>query len=114
MTPERAVRDILADVGAALVFAGPEATVEESVRRLRQPAGAAVILLLIDPLVPALVRTMLLAAIGPLAIELAPGIRIGAIDVAAGAAPADVAAAAHFLATARSTTGQILRVAPAA
>jgi hypothetical protein len=114
MTPERAVRDILADVGAALVFAGPDAAVEESVRRLREARGAAIVLLLIDPLVPALARAMLLAAIGPLAVELAPGIRIGALDLAAGAAPADIAAAAHFLARARSTTGQILRVAPAA
>ncbi|MDB5707672.1 MAG: hypothetical protein JWN66_4788 [Sphingomonas bacterium] len=109
MTWESAVRDILADVDAAPVFARPDATVEEIVRRLRQPA-AAIMLLLIDPLVPAVDRAMLLAAIGPLATELAPGTRIAAIDIASGAASADIAAAAHFLAKAQSTTGQVLRV----
>lgn len=67
-------------------------------------------LVLAGPDLTAIDRAMLLAAIGPLAIELAPARRIGALDVADGAAAAEVAAAAGFLIEARSTTGQTLRI----
>lgn len=82
-------------------------TVIDMVRAAR--AGDAVVLLLL-PAVAAIERAMLLAAVGPLAHELAPR-RIGAIDVAESASADRVVAAARFLAGARSTTGQVLRVA---
>jgi hypothetical protein len=52
---------------------------------------------------------MLLAALGPLAIELAPR-RIAAIDVTTNAATERVIAAGQYLASACSITGQSLRV----
>jgi hypothetical protein len=72
--------------------------------------GAEMILILAGPDLTGIDRAMLLAAIGPLAIELAPARRIGALDVADGAAVADVAATARFLIEAGSTTGQTLRI----
>jgi hypothetical protein len=51
------------------------------------------------------------AAIGPLAIERAPGGRVNAVFVEDGAAADDVDAAVRFLESARSTTGQILDLA---
>ena len=68
------------------------------------------VLLLIAGDVPALDRAMLRAAIGPLAIELAPAMRLNAVDVVGGAADDDVIAAARFLAVADSTTGQVIDV----
>lgn len=59
-----------------------------------------------DPLVDAQTR----AAIGPLAIEAAPGRRVNAIVIQIGADPVAVDAAARFLDGAQSTTGQILVV----
>lgn len=70
------------------------------------------LLLVIAPDVPDLDRAMLVAAVGPLAVDLAPDLRIAAIDLAAGADDDDVAAAAVFLATAESTTGQTVRITP--
>lgn len=57
-----------------------------------------------DPLSLALAE----AAIGPLAVERAPGMRVNAVF--AGGAAADVAAMAAFLDAAGSTTGQVVRV----
>ncbi|MGU3390647.1 Rossmann fold domain-containing protein [Sphingomonas sp. M1A8_2b] len=54
------------------------------------------------------------AAIGPLAIERAPGCRVNAVFAGEGALPADIDAAADFLDRARSTTGQIVDVRPQA
>lgn len=81
----------------------------ETVERLRQTQGT-MVLLLIESSIPRIERAMLIAAIDPLAIERAPHGRIGALDVAPGAAPADIAAAARFLAGAGSTTGQVLTI----
>ena len=50
------------------------------------------------------------AAIGPLAIELAPAVRVNAVVPAKGARQADVDAAVAFLEQARSTTGQLFVV----
>ena len=50
------------------------------------------------------------AAIGPLAIELAPATRINAVVQTAGAEPTDVDAAVAFLEAARSTTGQVIEI----
>ncbi|MEO6215728.1 MAG: Rossmann fold domain-containing protein [Sphingomonas sp.] len=104
------VRATLAQSGdLEIVIAESDCDVAEIVDRLRA-SGAGIALLLIDSSVPALDRALLSAAIGPLAIERAPHARIGAVDVADGAATADVAAAANYLLSARSTTGQILRI----
>lgn len=56
-------------------------------------------------------RAMLIAAIGPLAVAFAPATRLSLVDVGAGAAADATGAAACFLATAVSTTGQIVRIA---
>ncbi len=50
------------------------------------------------------------AAIGPLAIELAPATRVNAVVQTAGAELADVDAAVAFLEAARSTTGQVIEI----
>ena len=107
----------LVDVRAALAeFTDLEIVIAESggdvadiIRRLRG-ADAGLALLLIDSSISAIDRAMLSAAIGQLAIERAPQTRIGAIEIAEGAATTDVVAAARFLVSARSTTGQILTV----
>jgi membrane-bound ClpP family serine protease len=72
-----------------------------------------VILVLAAPGLDSMDRALSLAAIGTLAIRLAPDRRIGALDLADGAAIEDIVAAACFLAEAASTTGQILRIGPA-
>jgi hypothetical protein len=68
------------------------------------------VLLFIAGDVPALDRALLRAAVGPLAIELAPAKRLNAVDVAAGAALDDAIAAARFIAAAGSTTGQVIEI----
>jgi len=59
-----------------------------------------------DPLAAAVSR----AAVGPLAVEHAPGVRINAVAPGATTAPDVVASAVAFLDSARSTTGQILEL----
>jgi hypothetical protein len=112
MTMAAIVRAALADIPAATILAAESrCRVLDIVDQMRA-AGGKIVLLLIDSEIAALDRAILIAAIGPLAIERAPSTRVGAIDIVAGAAQKDVEAAARFLATARSTTGQILVVAP--
>ncbi|MES2451426.1 MAG: hypothetical protein V4610_12755 [Pseudomonadota bacterium] len=108
---EAAVRESLATATGAILVTAEAGRAGETVERLRA-TEADIVLLLLDSPLPAIDRAMLIAAIGPLAVELASRARIGAIDVMAGAAAEDVAATARFLAAARSTTGQILRIAP--
>ena len=60
----------------------------------------------LDPLTMAQAR----AAVGPLAIELAPAVRVNAVAPIEAARHADVDAAVAFLEQARSTTGQLLVV----
>ena len=50
------------------------------------------------------------AAIGPLAVELAPATRVNAVVLAEAGDPADVDAAVAFLEQARSTTGQMIEM----
>lgn len=97
---------------ATLVVAEADCTPGTVIDRVRaaRAGDAVVVLLMLMPAVAAIERAMLLAAVGPLAHELAPR-RIGAIDVAESASADRVVAAACFLAGARSTTGQVLRVA---
>lgn len=75
-------------------------------------APAALILVLLAPELSALSRAMAIAAIDPLALELAPATRIGVLDLQPGADPADIAAAASFLAGAAATSAQRLTIAP--
>ena len=104
------VRAALAEIAdMEIVSAESGSDIVDIVSRLRA-SGAGFALLLIDSSVPAIDRAMLCAAIGPLAIERAPRARIGAIEAGEGAATADVVAAARYLASARSTTGQILTI----
>lgn len=60
----------------------------------------------LDPLAMAQAR----AAIGPLALELAPATRVNAVVLAEGARPADVDAAVAFFEDAPSTTGQLIEI----
>ena len=104
------VRAALAGIGGLeIVTAESGCDVADIVCRLRA-LEAEIVLLLIDSSTSAMDRAMLRAAIGPLAIERAPQMRIGAIEIGEGAATVDVVAAAGFLASARSTTGQILKI----
>lgn len=73
-------------------------------------AGAEAIIVEVAPGIAALERHLMLAAITPLAIELAPATRLCAIDIGEGAAPEDVAALRDFLAGADCTTGQVVQV----
>ncbi len=76
----------------------------------RDAGGASLVVAIaasLDPLAMAQAR----AAIGPLAIELAPDRRVNAVCPAIDADPADIAAAVAFLELARSTTGQLLDIA---
>lgn len=92
---------------AALVFAeGVDAVA--AVRTAPRESG--MLLLVIDDAAAALDRAMLLAAVGPLAIELAPATRLAALDVGADANSDAVLAAADYLVTAQSTTGQVLEI----
>jgi hypothetical protein len=72
--------------------------------------GEAIVLVLADSLA-ALERHQLLAAVEPLAIELAPARRLSALVMAAGAALADVIETAIFLLDAKAVTGQLLTIA---
>ncbi len=98
--------------GASLVTAAADGPVDLALEAmgLAVADGAESVLLLIEGDVAALPRAMLCAAIGPLAIAHAPGHRINALDVAPGADQQAVLAAAMFLVSARSTTGQVIRV----
>ena len=98
-----AVALVIADAGRA-----PDVIIAE-LRAVPTDERDSVLLLILDD-VPALDRAMLRAAIGPLAIELAPAKRLNAVDVAGDAAGEDVIAAARFLAAAESTTGQLLEI----
>ena len=68
------------------------------------------IVLVIQPGREPLAQAQTLAAIAPLAIERAPATRVNAVVVLPSAAAADVDAAAAFLDSARSTTGQVIEV----
>ena len=84
--------------------------IAETLRAVRAAVDTVVVVIVPHDL-PAVERAMLIAAIGPLAIERAPAQRVCALDLGAAADPADVAAAVRFLARAASTTGQVLKVA---
>jgi len=112
MTIAATVRAALADLRCATILVAEAGSrVHDLLEEMRSVDGD-VIVLVIDPGVTALDRAMLVAALGPLAAELAPAVRIGVIDVVEGALPDHIDAAARFLATARSSTGQLLTVSP--
>jgi hypothetical protein len=94
---------------AAVVVADATVALTDVLASLRTVSPDDAVIVLILPDVSAINRAMLLAALGPLAIELAPR-RIAAIDVTTGAASERVIAAGQYLASACSITGQSLRV----
>ena len=77
---------------------------------LVRAARAESVLVLLDPALDRLAAAQARASIGPLAIERGPETRVNALAPSADADGADVEAAARFLETARSTTGQLLEV----
>ncbi|TPG54908.1 Rossmann fold domain-containing protein [Sphingomonas glacialis] len=92
---------------AALVF-GDDLAAVAAVRAAPRDSG--MVLLVIDAAVTALDRAMLIAAVAPLAVELAPETRLAALDIGSDAKPAAVVAAADYLVGARSTTGQVIEI----
>lgn len=78
---------------------------------VRGTAGDSLVVVIL-PTLDALAMAQARAAIGPLAIELAPGTRLNAVVPAEGAHVADVDAAIAFLEQARSTTGQVIEISP--
>jgi hypothetical protein len=85
-----------------------------NIAALVRAAGASMIdsiVVSIPSTLDALARAQARAAIGPLAIELAPACRVNAVCPASDAAPTDVEAAIAFLERAQSTTGQMLEIA---
>ncbi|OYY90162.1 MAG: hypothetical protein B7Y45_08755 [Sphingomonas sp. 28-66-16] len=103
------------DAAACVVVAGPGQTAAAlaEIVRDRAGAGAGAIVVVIGAASSPFDRHLMLAAIEPLAIELAPAARLCAISVDAGAADGAVVDAVRFLAEASCTTGQILAVGPA-
>lgn len=83
---------------------------DDAAALVRQAERAESILLFFDPALGVLETAQALAAVGPLAIELAPTARVNAVRASADADAADVEAAARFLEGARSTTGQVIEV----
>ncbi|MGY2735248.1 Rossmann fold domain-containing protein [Sphingomonas sp. UYP23] len=94
--------------GRAAVIFGDDLGAVAAVRSAPRDSG--MVLLVIDGRVAALDRAMLRAAVAPLAVELAPATRLAALDVGANATRTAVAAAADYLVSARSTTGQVLEI----
>ena len=76
---------------------------------VRGAAGESLVVM-ISATLDALAMAQARAAIGPLAVELAPATRVNAVVLAEGADPADVDAAVAFLEQARSTTGQLIEM----
>lgn len=81
---------------------------DDLVARARGAAGDSVVVVI--GACGALEMARARAAIGPLAVERAPGVRVNAVVPGGDADAADVAAAVAFLERARSTTGQVLVV----
>lgn len=83
----------------------------EDIAALVRSADADSLVVLIPATLDPLAMAQAKAAIGPLAIELAPGRRLNAVCPIIGADPVAVEAAVAFLDQARSTTGQLLEIA---
>lgn len=99
--------------GCTVIVAAAGDVVADVIDRLSghgSDASSEAVLLIIGRTVLPTDRAMLIAAVGPLAVALAPTRRLVAIDVADDADPDAVVAAARYLAAASSTTGQVLRV----
>jgi len=94
---------------ACVVVADATVALPDALASLRSASPCDTVIVLILPDLATIDRAMLLAALGPLAIETAPR-RIAAIDVADGALREHVLATARYLASACSITGQCLRV----
>ena len=96
-------------MAARVITLGAGATVGALVAAVQESAAEAIVVEVAPDIGP-LERHLILAAIVPLAIELAPGTRLCAIDVGAGAEAEDVAAVRDWLAGAACTTGQVVAV----
>ncbi len=83
----------------------------DDIAALVRAADGESVLVSLDPGLDAPAAAQARAAIGPLAVERAPGVRVNMLLATADADPADVEAAARFLEGARSVTGQLLAVA---
>ncbi|KQS04436.1 hypothetical protein ASG11_09385 [Sphingomonas sp. Leaf357] len=79
----------------------------EALSRIRASAARFALVIVGQEISP-VDRAMILASVGPLAVELGPDRRIGALDIGAGARQADILETARFLVGAESTTGQVL------
>ena len=101
-------------MATCVITLGADATVAALVAAVRECAAAdtatGAIVVEVAAGIVALERHLILAAIAPLAIELAPGTRLCAIDVGAGAEAEDVAAVRDWLSEAECTTGQVVTV----
>lgn len=86
-----------------------DVSIGDDVTEAVRTALAESVVIVIAPGRDLLALTLVLAAIGPLAIERAP-MRINAVVPTEHARTADVDAAVAFLASARSTTGQVLAI----
>lgn len=82
----------------------------DDIAALVRAAEGGSVLVMLDPALDQLALAQARAAIGPLAVERAPATRVNAVLPAVDAEPEDVEAAARFLESARSTTGQVLEV----
>lgn len=94
---------------AVLLIEGDSADAVAAIRAAASVASAVVAV--VGASIAPVSRAALLATIGPLAAEHAPGVRLSAVDIGDGAAADDVAALTVFLADAESTTGQVVRIA---
>ncbi len=99
-------------VGDIFVIADAADGPMQVIARLReavlQPGGAIVLIIVAE--IAAIDRALMIAAIGPIAIERAPVVRVSVLDVGECADDDAVATAALFVAAATCTTGQVIRV----
>lgn len=84
------------------------ATAAETVAAIHALAGEGAVIVILDAAMAPVERAMLRAAIGPLALDLAPATRLAAIDCHPGASPAAIEATLAFLGSADAVTGQIV------
>ena len=95
--------------GTAQVVVDAQSALSDVLDAVRATLSGDAVILLLQPDVSAIDRAMIVAALGPLAIELAPR-RVAAVEIVASASPERIDAAMRYLATAYSTTGQCLQV----
>ena len=105
------LRSALASQEYAAVVILAAADADTLVARVRSASEPVVLVVLDEAALDSLQLALLTATIGPLAVELAPTRRLCAASAATTAQTPLIAATLRYLANARSTTGQVLRVA---